>query len=138
MGKTPKSDTVPAILLIVFSIILYWIIIPDQIHVPSQVKSAFLSPAFAPKAFTLFLGLMALVLLLVTLVRLRTGPPTPIVKRVNKKGILREEGWYAPESFQISGLGALSPQHSVFSPRHSVHSPIKKVAGYGAYSSIDY
>jgi hypothetical protein len=92
VGKAPKSDTVPAILLIVFSIILYWIIIPDQIHIPSQVKSAFLSPAFAPKAFTLFLGLMALVLLLVTLVRLRTGPPTPSVKRVNKKGILREEG----------------------------------------------
>ena len=92
VGKAPKSDIVPAILLIVFSIILYWIIIPGQIHIPSQVKSAFLSPAFAPRVFTLFLGLMALVLLLMTLVRLRPGSPTPSIERLNKHGILREEG----------------------------------------------
>lgn len=92
VGKASKSDIVPAILLIVSSIILYWIIIPGQIHIPSQVTSAFLSPAFAPKVFTLFLGLMGLVLLLITLVRSRTGSPTPSIERVNKKGILREEG----------------------------------------------
>jgi hypothetical protein len=92
VGKAPKSDIVPAVLLIVFSIILYWIIIPGQIHIPSQVKSAFLSPAFAPRVFTLFLGLMALVLLLMTFVHLRPGSPTPSIERVNKQGILREEG----------------------------------------------
>lgn len=92
MGKTHKSDIAPAIILIVSSIVLYWIIIPNQIHTPSQVKSAFLSPAFAPKVFTLFLGLMALVLLLLVLIRLRTGPPTPGVERINMKDILREEG----------------------------------------------
>ena len=89
--KAPKSDLTPAVILIASSIVLYWIIIPDQIHVPSQVKSAFLSPAFAPKAFTLFLGCMALVLLLITLVRLRLDFAIASIKRLNMKGILREE-----------------------------------------------
>jgi putative tricarboxylic transport membrane protein len=92
VGKAPKSDIVPAVILIVSSIVLYWIIIPNQIHVPSQVKSAFLSPAFAPKAFTLFLGCMALVLLLFALVRLRLDFTIASIKRLNMKGILREEG----------------------------------------------
>jgi len=92
VGKAPKSDIVPAVILIVSSIVLYWIIIPNQIHVPSQVKSAFLSPAFAPKAFTLFLGCMAIVLLLFALVRLRLDFTIASIKRLNMKGILREEG----------------------------------------------
>jgi hypothetical protein len=91
VGKGSKSDIVPAVFLIVFSIILYWIIIPAQIHIPSQVKSAFLSPAFAPKVFTLFVGLMGLVLLLITLVRLRTGSSISRIERVDRKGVLREE-----------------------------------------------
>jgi len=99
MEKAHKPDIVPAVLLILFSIILYCFIIPDQIHVPSQVKSEFLSPAFAPKVFTLFLGLMSLILLLNTIIPSRKYSPddlaTPDTKPKDKKNLLKEEGLVA-------------------------------------------
>jgi len=99
MGKVRKSDLIPAIFFILFSIVLYWIIIPDQIHIPSQVQSEFLSPAFAPKVFAFFLGLVAFILLLNSIVRIRrytlNASMKPGIEHVEKKSLLREEGLVA-------------------------------------------
>jgi putative tricarboxylic transport membrane protein len=99
MENVHKSDIVPTVLLILFSTILYWVIIPDQIHVPSQVKSEFLSPAFSTKVFALFLGLMSLILLLNTIFHIRKYSPTDLgkadAKPRSKKSLIKEEGLVA-------------------------------------------
>ena len=67
MNKNRKSDIVFAIVLLGLVAVLYWQIIPDQISVPAMIKSPYLSPAFSPRAFTLYLGVMAIILLLTAL-----------------------------------------------------------------------
>ena len=67
MKKDFKSDIVFSIVLLGIVAVLYWQIIPTQISVPSMIKSPYLSPAFSPRVFTLYLGVMAVILLLTSL-----------------------------------------------------------------------
>lgn len=55
--------------LVLLSGIIYWVIIPWQISVPPQVRSPYLSPAFAPKVFVIFLALTGIMLKIATLIR---------------------------------------------------------------------
>ena len=62
MDKEFKSNLVLAIVLIFFSVVLLFVVIPSQINEPGYIKSKYLSPAFVPRVFTIYLGFIALVL----------------------------------------------------------------------------
>ncbi len=69
MGKQIRMDLALSLFFILLSVLIYWWIIPRQIPVPPQVRSLYLSPAFAPKVFVAFLGITSFVLMIVTLIR---------------------------------------------------------------------
>jgi hypothetical protein len=69
MNEQTRSDLILSCSLVLLSGIIYWVIIPGQICVPPQVRSPYLSPAFAPKVFVIFLGLMGVALMITTLIR---------------------------------------------------------------------
>ena len=62
MDEEIKSDIVLTFVLLFFSVVILFIIIPSQINEPGYIKSTYLSPAFVPRVFTVFLGFMALLL----------------------------------------------------------------------------
>ncbi len=71
MDKEIKSNIVLAVVLIFFSVVLLIFVIPSQINEPSYIKSKYLSPAFVPRVFTVYLGLTALVLFFRSVLKLR-------------------------------------------------------------------
>jgi asparagine N-glycosylation enzyme membrane subunit Stt3 len=95
MNKNRKSDIIFAIVLLGLVAVLYWQIIPDQISVPAMIKSPYLSPAFSPRVFTLYLGVMAVILLLTALAeQKRNGPgkdPGPDEKKAMLNKAVREQ-----------------------------------------------
>jgi len=67
MGKEQKlnrGNIIISCLIVVISLMTYFVLIPSQIHNPPQVKSMFLKPSFAPRVYTVFLGLLGFILLL--------------------------------------------------------------------------
>ncbi|MFX0199491.1 MAG: tripartite tricarboxylate transporter TctB family protein [Candidatus Hodarchaeota archaeon] len=95
MERTQKLDLILAVLLIFFSVLIYWIIIPDQVNTPLHLPSEFLSPAFAPRVFTIALGLLAFILLLNTISRIRrysrNGSKPPGNEKVDMESLLKRE-----------------------------------------------
>lgn len=59
--------------MLLISIIIFFIIIPTQIQNPPQVKSIFLKPTFAPRVFTILLGVLGLILLLKAILKRKVG-----------------------------------------------------------------
>ncbi len=94
MDKEIKSNLVLAIVLIFFSVVLLFFIIPSQINEPSYIKSKYLSPAFVPRVFTVYLGLMALVLFFRSLLNLKKFSSKK-KKEIQSAGKASptEEGW---------------------------------------------
>jgi asparagine N-glycosylation enzyme membrane subunit Stt3 len=94
MNKDIKSDIVFSIVLLGIVAVLYWQIIPTQISVPSMIKSPYLSPAFIPRVFTLYIGVMAVILLLTALAeQKRNGPgkdPGPDEKKATLNKTVKE------------------------------------------------
>ncbi len=71
MDKEIKSDIVLTFVLLFFSVVILFIIIPSQINEPGYIKSTYLSPAFVPRVFTIFIGFMALLLFFRSITRLK-------------------------------------------------------------------
>ena len=71
MDKEIKSDIVLTFVLLFFSVVILFIIIPSQINEPGYIKSTYLSPAFVPRVFTVFIGFMALLLFFRSITRLK-------------------------------------------------------------------
>jgi len=74
MNKEIKLDIVLTIAVFAIAVVLVAFLIPAQINEPGYIKSKYLSPAFAPRMFSIFLGVVALVLLAQSLVRLKKQP----------------------------------------------------------------
>lgn len=95
MNKDSKSDIIFSIVLLGIVAVLYWRIIPTQISVPSMIKSPYLSPAFSPRVFTLYLGVMAVILLLISFAdRKKSKPakdPVPDEKKMKLKMAAKEQ-----------------------------------------------
>lgn len=64
MDKEIKSDIVLSVVLCCISLVILWVLIPGQISVPPSLRGKYLSPAFAPRAFTIFLLVMGIGLLI--------------------------------------------------------------------------
>jgi hypothetical protein len=90
MNKSRKSDIVFAIVLLGLVTVLYWQIIPDQISVPAMIKSPYLSPAFSPRVFTLYLGAMAVILLLTAFLGRMKNAPEKNLGSDEKKVMLKK------------------------------------------------
>lgn len=74
MNKEIKLDIVLTVVLIAFSVALLGFLIPAQINEPGYIKSKYLSPAFAPRLFSICLGGIALILLAQSVARLKKKP----------------------------------------------------------------
>lgn len=74
MNKEIKLDIVLTIAVIVISVALLGFLIPDQINEPGYIKSKYLSPAFAPRLYSIALGGIALILLIQSVIRLKKPP----------------------------------------------------------------
>jgi len=74
MNKDIKLDIILTIAVIVFSVVLVGLLIPAQINEPGYIKSKYLSPAFVPRLFSIFLGVVALILLAQSVLRLKRRP----------------------------------------------------------------
>lgn len=85
MNKNRKSDIIFSIVLLGIVAVLYWQIIPAQISVPAMIKSPYLSPAFSPRVFTLYLGIMAVILLLISLTNREKSKPAKDLASGEKK-----------------------------------------------------
>jgi putative tricarboxylic transport membrane protein len=89
MNRQTWSDLMLSSFLVLLSGIIYWVIIPWQISVPPQVRSPYLSPAFAPRVFVIFLALTGVALMITTLIRWagqRSGKTEPEVKSAADSG----------------------------------------------------
>ena len=98
MDKEIKSNLVLAIVLIFFSVVLLFVVIPSQINEPSYIKSKYLSPAFVPRVFTVYLGLMAFVLFFRSISHLKISSSRKAVQSVGKEtptAAGRREQWIA-------------------------------------------
>jgi putative tricarboxylic transport membrane protein len=71
MNKELKSDIILSATLVSIALIILWVLIPNQISVPPSLRGKYLSPAFAPRVFTVFLLVMALALLIRSIVQLK-------------------------------------------------------------------
>ena len=74
MNKDIKLDIVLTIAVVAFSVVLIGFLIPAQINEPGYIKSKYLSPAFVPRLFSIFLGAVALILLGQSVARLKKRP----------------------------------------------------------------
>jgi hypothetical protein len=73
MQNTFRSNLALSIFLILASLFIYFLLIPWQVGEPKNIGSVFLSPAFAPKFFSLCLGLLGLILLFQTIAKRRAA-----------------------------------------------------------------
>jgi len=74
MNKEIKLDIILTIAVIAFAVLLVGFLIPAQINEPGYIKSKYLSPAFVPRVFSIFLGAVALILLGQSVARLKKLP----------------------------------------------------------------
>jgi hypothetical protein len=74
MNRQIKLEIVLAIAVFTIAVVLVGFLIPAQINEPGYIKSKYLSPAFAPRMFSIFLGAVALVLLGQSVARLKRRP----------------------------------------------------------------
>jgi hypothetical protein len=74
MNKEIKLDIILTIAVIAFAVLLVGFLIPTQINEPGYIKSKYLSPAFVPRLFSIFLGAVALILLGQSVARLKKLP----------------------------------------------------------------
>jgi hypothetical protein len=93
MDKEIKTNLVLALMLIFFSVALLFFVIPSQINEPSYIKSKYLSPAFVPRVFTIYLGLMALVLFFRSVSHLKKSSSKKAVRSAGKKNPPAVEWW---------------------------------------------
>jgi len=74
MDKEIKLDIILTIAVFAIAVVLVGFLIPAQINEPGYIKSKYLSPAFAPRMFSIFLGVVALILLGQSVARLKKRP----------------------------------------------------------------
>ena len=74
MNKEIKLDIVLTIAVVAFAVMLVGLLIPAQISEPGYIKSKYLSPAFAPRLFSIFLGVIGLALFVQSVARLKKRP----------------------------------------------------------------
>jgi hypothetical protein len=74
MNKEIKLDIVLTIAVVAFAVVLVGLLIPAQISEPGYIKSKYLSPAFAPRLFSIFLGVIGLALFVQSVARLKKRP----------------------------------------------------------------
>ena len=74
MNKEIKLDIVLTIAVVAFAVVLLGVLIPAQINEPGYIKSKYLSPAFAPRLFSIFLGVIGLALFVQSVARLKKLP----------------------------------------------------------------
>ena len=91
MDKEIKSNIVLTVVLLFFSGVILFVIIPSQINEPNYIKSKYLSPAFVPRVFTAYLGFMALLLLLRAIARLKKSSSKKAFQSAGNE-TLTEEG----------------------------------------------
>jgi len=84
MNKEIKLDIMLTVAVIAISAVLLGFLIPSQINEPGYIKSKYLSPAFAPRLFSISLGGIALILLAQSVARLK-NPPTKSDVQPGKK-----------------------------------------------------
>ena len=87
MRKDSKSDIFLAIALLGIVALIYWVIIPTQISVPATIQSTYLSPAFSPRVFSLYLGVMAAVLLVISIIDWRKSTSTAAQQHTGDSGM---------------------------------------------------
>jgi len=71
MNKESRTDIILSVAVMCISLIILWVLIPNQISVPPSLRGKYLSPAFAPRIFTIFLLIMAVALLIRSVAQLK-------------------------------------------------------------------
>jgi hypothetical protein len=119
MRKVVQLDILLAIILIFFSVALFYFVIPSQINEPSYINSKYLSPAFIPRLFSICLGCVALLLLAQSVAQLKDKQQkkaqfeqkTDLVSKTRKKQYLAFFLWGSCCLFvySVELLGILIP-----------------------------